>query len=461
MPTNLWILTEERPKKEVLIKIFERFAQEKWFACFIDSPRVIPVLENWVFSSTYQVTGLTSPKVINIYLKVVSWNSSFVDYLVYYCDLEPSPSDEPVLVIEETKTDDQESRNTWVYQRASKFVYVEYYYPNAPKIMLYSLQVKEKRKTSDTSKFWTRCFKTIWVEFLGKENNTELKPFESVNELIEYKNWMRRPPASNVPILLTKFDDRIEVSWRLIKSKRLWHDPNIWALSLIGCTLRRLGWDKSIVFTLHWLEQKMVKPNNKFIRICNRFGFTLKDIQIPISREEVDYWYYENKWEKLWTIFLHLLVEWFSEWMSIYENHAGCERWYFMTSEWKPLAVEKYKDKKKYKAWDKSQIVALPDLVLIDFKRSKILNIEWEMHVNVHKWIQQLEWFTTFEEYYLNKYYPDYSIIRTVVLYWWDDKEITVWKVSFLLNSHWDIIFSLDAPEIMRESLLNLKNYWN
>ena len=39
-------------------------------------------------------------------------------------------NDTPVFVIEETKTDDSESRNTGVYQRATKFVYLDYFYQN-------------------------------------------------------------------------------------------------------------------------------------------------------------------------------------------------------------------------------------------------------------------------------------------------------------------------------------------
>ena len=43
---NLWILTEERPKKEVLKKIFEKFALDNSFAVFIDSLRIFPILQN-------------------------------------------------------------------------------------------------------------------------------------------------------------------------------------------------------------------------------------------------------------------------------------------------------------------------------------------------------------------------------------------------------------------------------
>lgn len=71
--------------------------------------------------------------------------------------------------IEETKTDDKESRNTGVYQRASKFVFVENYYPNIKKIMLYQLKVEQKEKATATYIFGTKLLKTIGVEILGKK----------------------------------------------------------------------------------------------------------------------------------------------------------------------------------------------------------------------------------------------------------------------------------------------------
>jgi len=46
---------------------------------------------------------------------------------------EPDQNSKPLYAIEETKTDDSESRNTGVYQRSSKFVYVEFYYPGVKK----------------------------------------------------------------------------------------------------------------------------------------------------------------------------------------------------------------------------------------------------------------------------------------------------------------------------------------
>ena len=121
---NLWILTEERPKKVVLQSIFEYFAKDQQCGFFGDTLRIIPILnENKCFEFTYEVIGFTCAKVQHVYIKTVSGTSSFVDFLIYYQDNEPTPADVPLYAIEETKTDDSESRNTGVYQRCSKFVF--------------------------------------------------------------------------------------------------------------------------------------------------------------------------------------------------------------------------------------------------------------------------------------------------------------------------------------------------
>lgn len=136
---NLWILTEERPKTSVLQTIFSYFAKDQDCGFFGDTIRIIPLLDkNKCFDFTYKVIGFTCAKVNNIYIKTVSGSSSFTDFLIYYQEEQPKPTDVPLYAIEETKTDDKESRNTGVYQRCSKFVFINYFYPTTKKVMLYA-----------------------------------------------------------------------------------------------------------------------------------------------------------------------------------------------------------------------------------------------------------------------------------------------------------------------------------
>jgi hypothetical protein len=457
----LWILTEERPKNNVIGIIIEKFAKDYSLACFISNIKILPILnKDKSFSFIYEVKGLDSPIVKKVYLITVSGYSSFVDFLVFYQDDKPSLLDRPIYAIEETKTDDAESRNTGIFQRASKFVFIEYFYPKIKKLMLYSLKVVQKQSATQTNIFGTRCLLTLGVEILGKTLDPAMKPFASISELIETKNAMKRPPKNNVPILLLKKKNVIFISGRLVKSGSLSHDPNIGSLSLIAATLRFLGWAHDIVITHHGLFQKNLRSSNKFIKICNRFNISLANLVIPPSKENKHYWKYETKGEKLGTIFIHLVVENFTTGVSIYENHAGCERGYFLTKNGEPIAIKKYIDRELYKNGDKKQIIHLPDLVLIDFDRTKIINIEGKTFSNMLTGIAELQNFDAFEKNYIQKHYPGFSIRRTVVLYGGSANCIEKIEVSFLLNKHGKMILSIKAPELFVEAINNLINYW-
>ncbi len=463
MAKNLWVLTEERPKKEVVREILNKFFGSNGIAAFIDTLRIVPILDGQnTFTSMYKILGINSPGIENVFLRIISGNSSFVDYLVYFQDEEPKPTERPVFAIEETKTDDSESRNTGVFQRATKFVYVEVFYPGIDKTMLYNLQIEQKETPTKTNIFGTRCLRTIGVQFLGKTDSEEsLKPFASIEELIDYKSKMRRPPAGNVPILIEKVSaDLITVSGRLMKSGGLSHDPNIGALSLICATLRTLGWTNRILIVKHGLAASMVKPRNKFVQLANHLDLELEEIAVPTAVFPANYWRYETTGEKLGTIFVHLVVEEFSEGFSIYENHAGCERGYFFTAEGKPLAVGKRMlDADGVMARD-AEVISIPDLIIIDISRLELINVEGERSDNVELGIKQLETFTNIEKTYLQRFYPDYSVIRTVVLYGGVENEIHHIEVSLLLNSEGRIVLGVQAPAIFKESIKNLLDFW-
>lgn len=81
---DLWILTEERPKIEVLKMIFQYFAKDHQCGFFGDTLRIIPVLnDRHEFAFEYEVVGFHCAKVNRVILKTVSGYSSFVDFLVF------------------------------------------------------------------------------------------------------------------------------------------------------------------------------------------------------------------------------------------------------------------------------------------------------------------------------------------------------------------------------------------
>lgn len=460
---NLWILTEERPKTYVLKMIFKYFAEDQHCGFSGDSIRIIPILNpNKTFAFTYEVIGFKCAKVNRIYIKTVSGRSSFTDYLIFYQDKQPVVTDTPLYAIEETKTDDKESRNTGVYQRCSKFVFIQNFYPNTKLIMLYALQVGQKAKPTETYIFGTRMLLTLGVEILGKVLDPKIfKPFTSIDELIKAKASMRKAPAGNVPISITKVNDSlIKVSGRLFKNKGLSHDPNIGALSIICAVLRKLGWNGRIVITLHGLEQNHVGSTNKFIQIANVLGIELDGLIVPPASLPKDYWYYETQGEKLGTIFIHICVENFTNGFSIFENHAGCEKGYFVTSKGNHIALEKYSDRDAYKAGNKNAIVYIPDLVLLDGGKTEIITIEGKKYVNKQKGIEELNNYDSFDKRYLKVHYPTYQIVRTVVLYGSKKASIYENEVGFLLNECGKLVLGKNAPELFKKAIKNLLSYW-
>jgi hypothetical protein len=462
MLKNLWFLTEERPKKEVLQTIFQKFAKDYGFAVFVDTIRIFPILQDNKFTFTYEVTGFRCNKVEKVNVKTVSGNSSFTDFLIFYQQDEPTLKDEPIYAIEETKTDDKESRNTGVYKRCSKFVFIESYYPNTKKIMLYNLQIDQKLEPTSTYIFGTKLLLTLGVEILGKKLDPKIfTKFKTIDEIIDLKNEMRKAPKGNVPILLKKSKTKIEVSGRLFKSGGLSHDPNIGALSIICAVLRLLGWKQKIEITQHGLLQNHVGKTNKFIQIANKINISLQGLSVPKAEMNNDYWKYDTDGEKLGTIFIHLVVENFTQGYSIFENHAGCEKGYFITKKGEHIPLEKYKDRDKYKGGDKEQIVHIPDLILIDFGRSEVINVEGKKYAFRKNGIAELGNYDYIEKNYILKHYPKFKILRTVVLYGSTEEEIIEIEIGFLLNENGQLILGVKAPKLFKDAITNLLDFWN
>ena len=140
--TNLWILTEEKPKRSVVINILKKYSLEFDKTIEIDSKGIIiaPIFEEKKYTFTCEVYGISLEGIENIYLKIVSGGSSFLDYLLFEQEEEPDDGDctNMVMAFEETKTSDDESRNTGVYQRASKFAFIRAYSKDVKTYMLYN-----------------------------------------------------------------------------------------------------------------------------------------------------------------------------------------------------------------------------------------------------------------------------------------------------------------------------------
>ena len=454
--TNLWILTEERPKLSVIRQILTQYAAEYGATVqFYDSIfNIKPIVIENTFTFEYKVEGVTVSNIEKVTIVIVSGNSSFVDYmLVRQVDKPSDHSLENVLMaIEETKTSDAESRNTGVYQRASKFVYISYYCPNAKKFMLYNEEATpdDNKKPTDTNIFGTNMLLTLGVNFIGK-TMSHFKAFESIDEMIELKAKMKLPNKTNVPILLHKYEDRITVSGRLCKKGTLSHDPNIGALSCIGATLRKLGWTKDIVVTLHGVSQNYVtktKGKNKCLFLFNMLGMKLDGIEMPaqVSMPE-NYWNYSNTSEKVASILLHLTCQ-YSNIHGIYENHAGCERGYFRMKEGNLLALPK-KD-------THGNNLLLPDVVLCDNATQTIYNVEGKLLSTMYKGIEEVEEYDAIENEYIKPYYPNYSIQRWVSIFGGNGNAIPHEKVLIYVTKEGKVFINSSADDNIKQAFRNI-----
>lgn len=451
---NLWLLTEERPKPSVILQIVEMYCNDFNDKITLrEEIKIKPIIADGIFKFIYVIEGLKVETAENIYIKTVSGNSSFLDFLLFKQENAPTEgcaTDNLIMAVEETKTSDDESRNTGVYQRGAKFVYITPYYKKVKLYMLYNeeLEAREDKRPSDTSIFGTNILLTLGVTIVGKDISKWFKPFESVDELIKFKSSMRKPPKGNVPIEISKFPDRIEISGRLSKpadAGNIGHDPNIGALSMISNCIRTLGWDKDIVITMHGVTQSYInktKGKNKFLYICNILGLSLDGIVMPksVSLPKL-YWHYEMSSEKMTSILLHTLGMYNGMYL-VYENHAGCERGYFRTKEGKLITLPK-KDKN-------GRNLYLPDVVLYDRQSNIILLVEGKKLSTLANGIEEIQYYDSIENEYIKPAYSGAKIIRCISIFGGKDTGYLHKDVLIYMNILGEIFINPNAPACVK-----------
>ncbi len=117
---NIYILTEEKTKISVIKQLFDIYKNDFNGNYYIeDEVSIRPAFKDNKFLFYYEVYGIKASSIDKIIIKIVSGSSSFLDFLFFVSDCEPNQdlSDKPLFAVEETKTSDDESRNTGVYQR--------------------------------------------------------------------------------------------------------------------------------------------------------------------------------------------------------------------------------------------------------------------------------------------------------------------------------------------------------
>ena len=99
------------------------------------------------------------------------------------------------------------------------------------------------------------------------------------------------------------------------------------------------------------------------------------------------------------------------------------------------------------------KIPKIPDLIISDDKDKLVLNLEGKTNSNLKKGIEDIKLFDVVEEEYIKLYYPNYKIIRGVVLFGGDKQQIENREVIFLLNKKGELITSKNTPKIILKAL--------
>lgn len=449
---NIYILTEEKPKISVIKQLFEIYHNDfDGDYSFTSNLKIIPVIECGVFKFKYEVQGILAVNIDKVIIKTVSGSSSFLDFLFFVSEREPDQSlkEQPLFAVEETKTSDDESRNTGVYQRCSKFVYIDAYYKNVPKYMLYNeeLELRADKKPSDTSIFGTNMLLTNGVKIVGKPIEKWFKTFNSIDELISFKNGMKRPPESNTPVLITKSDDYITISGRLDKPNnegKIAHDPNIGCLSIIALTLRKLGWTKDIIIVRHRVTQSYIdhtRGKNKFLYICKILNIRLDGIKMPSQYEIPEaYWHYENSSEKIASILFHIQTE-NDGFKEVYQNHAGCERGYFKDANGHLIVLPK--------KTPSGNNLLIPDVIMRDDVNKIIYLIEGKKISTLSNGLSEIEDYDDIEKLYIKPCFSGYAIKRYLTIFGGQLSSLPHDKVLLYVRSDGKIIVNENEPAIV------------
>ncbi|MBQ9648016.1 MAG: hypothetical protein IJV43_06620 [Oscillospiraceae bacterium] len=446
---NIWLLTEEKPKTSVIQQILQIYYDD-FGVNYTCSERIAirPLGSGGVFSFTYEVEGVRVDGIHKVFIKSVSGGSSFLDFLFFVQKDAPveGGNNHLVFAVEETKTSDDESRNTGGCQRCSKFVYIKAFYPKIPLYMLYNdeLGLRKGKKPSDTSILDTNMLLTNQVKIVGKPVDQWFSPFRSIDELIKFKNGMRMPPKGNTPILINKAGDKITVSGRLDKAKsigKIAHDPNIGALSYIAYTLRQLGWTGEIEIVDHHVVQSSVKNNshNKFLSICKMLDIKMAGITMPTHYKLPDsYWHYEDKSEKVASILFHIACEYLGL-QEVYQNHAGCERGYFKSSTGELIALPKH-------CGEDDHNLLIPDVIMRDDAKRTVYLMEGKKLSTLAEGLTEIEGYGDIEKLYINRYFPGYTVKRYLTIFGGSKTALPHEKVLLYLNHHGRLIMN-DAKE--------------
>lgn len=157
----------------------------------------------------------------------------------------------------------------------------------------------------------------------------------------------------------------------------------------------------------------------------------------------------------------YILLACLIETVSFYANVAGV--YAAFQKKWDPRAVkpltlrpiEIIDNDRDNKVYNANSLDLVPD---VDEKVA--ITIEGKTYENKNRGIAELNNYDAFDTMYLRKYYSQYKIVRTVVLYGGLSMGVFDMEVGFLLNENGKLVLGIKAPKLFTKAIRNLLDYW-
>lgn len=375
-PPQVTILTEENPQEAEIVFGLSRLGYN------VSSCTIEPIYAGELFKGQFKV--ITAPTTVSCSVRLFKGTTGSVDYLFL------KPGKRPLLV-ESTKTLNEDSRNSFVYQRIIKFLVARHYYPTADMAMFYT---SPPEFTTPTAVFGLRLYATLGVSVWSPAGITVGSPFTSPDELVEAKNSMVQK-AGNVSVRLSREGSTVTIRGRLDKTEgRMDYDPNVGMFSAMIGAMHALSPKLSFHIVDHGLDIDKIRMNNKFWYANLGVSVTLDGFDV-VEKSVLPSEYYKTVTgnEKTSTI----LFQHQSGLPTIFHNHAGCQRSSLVAPDGSAHSVPK--------------TATMPDVALLDATAKVIYLVEGKDSSKVAAAQKQLDELTAFEEFVLG-HYPGFTCRR-------------------------------------------------
>ncbi len=472
---NVWILSEEPPKPEVLTRLTGLTAQRLNVAMTVakGGVKLLPLAgEGNRFSFTYEVVGVTIPGVARLFFRLVTSPLHVVDYQVFLQDLMPIQADQPLFYVEEARLTDNEKSG--LFTRLAKWALLTRWHPEARDRVLLFTDSPLERKFPPVLKpgflFALRLIKTLGIQIEdAPEAIGEVVPFDSVEAVIEAKNQLSPerdhlqkavPMHWSVPVRLNLEDNTLVIRAWLEKGGTISHEANISLVGALAMTVRHLGWTGPILVTDHGVVDDYLIRANKFHVFQETFQIELYGVESFGMKLPRHYWTFEKRNKKQVTVLLAALIPYFGLGKVLFSHHNRAEKTDFLKPNGQTSEIRRYVDLKAHHEGVDNQRIDTPDLCLINKAQTHALIINAQTWGARWSALNQLPLMANFEAVYVNRFYPDASVENRAVLFGSKQDSLPYSLFCLLLNDDGQLIVHDEAPELIKTAVDRLHQFW-